>query len=101
MLTDLIIADSRDAFLRDGYFDPEAVIGFFVQQIHAAVAAGYAGLRIFGDTIWAARGSFGSERLIEDEAKLNYRVDCEPATIMCPYQRRLFPASVLRQSPLH
>jgi hypothetical protein len=40
VLTDLIIVDSRDIFLRDGYFDPDAIIGFFVQQIHAAVAAG-------------------------------------------------------------
>ena len=59
-LTDLVTVDSRDTFLRDGYFDPEAVIGFFVQQTHAAVAAGYAGLPIFGDTIGWPEAALGA-----------------------------------------
>lgn len=92
----LLFATKREAYLRSGSFDPEAMVSFFDQAAREAVAAGRSGFRIAAEMTWALGTECGCERLIEYEARLNHFFPGSHASAVCQYNRKRFGAGVIR-----
>ena len=91
----LSLATKRDAYLRHGHFDPDAMIHYLEETTDAAIAAGFSALRVTGEMTWALGNAPGAERLIEYESKLAHFFDRKPCVALCQYNHRRFPAEVL------
>ena len=91
----LLILTADDVYLREGIFDPDAVIGVLHTETEKALAEGYRALRVSGEMTWVLRGPAGSERLIEYETKLNDFFPGSKCMAICQYDRRRFEPSVL------
>ncbi|MHB1190545.1 MAG: MEDS domain-containing protein [Armatimonadota bacterium] len=91
----LAVVSKRDAYLREGYFDPDHMIDFLKESTDAAKAAGYSALRATGEMTWMLGGEPGVERLIEYEAKLNYFFPKYDALAICQYNRSRFSPELL------
>ncbi len=91
----LVIAGKRDAYLKQGYFDPDWMIGFLAESTRAAKAAGFTALRVTGEMTWQLGGDPGVERLIEYEAKLNRFFPEHDALAICQYNRARFSPEII------
>jgi hypothetical protein len=92
----LVILTAKDAYLREGEFDPEKMIALVREQTDQALAEGYPALRATGEMTWALAGEPGSERLIEYESKLNQLFfPGSKCYAICQYDRRRFDAEML------
>jgi DNA-binding CsgD family transcriptional regulator/PAS domain-containing protein len=91
----LSILAAQDVYLKDGVFDPDAMIDLLRAETGQALAEGYSALRVTGEMSWALRGLPGSERLIEYEAKLNRFFPGSKCLAICQYDRRAFSAPLL------
>lgn len=89
------IASKKDAYLKQGRFDPEWMINFLKEATQSAVAEGYSALRVTGEMTWALGGDPGSERLIEYEARLNDFFPESRALAICQYNKKRFPAQII------
>jgi two-component system, chemotaxis family, sensor kinase Cph1 len=92
----LTIASKQDAYLKQGYFDPDWMIGFLKRATDEAKAAGFSGLRITGEMTWVLGGDSGTERLMEYEAKLNYFFPENDALAICQYNRNRFSPAIIK-----
>ncbi|HJU04691.1 MAG TPA: MEDS domain-containing protein [Nitrospiraceae bacterium] len=91
----LILLTKREAYLRSGMFDPEAMVNFLRRAVDQALAEGFSGFRVTGEMAWAWGPEAGCERLIEYEALLNKFFPAGRATAICQYNRRRFAPSVI------
>lgn len=99
----------EDVYLRDGVFDPDAMIALLSEETKRALAEGYAALRVTGEMSWVLRTlpSSGELRtpislLIEYEAKLNRFFPNSQCLAICQYDRRRFaPEWLLRVTHAH
>jgi len=87
--------DSRDAFLRDGVFDPRRMVALLRAAIEDALEDGYPGVRVTCEMTWALSHEAGSGRLAEFEANLNALFPVRRAIILCQYDTRSFPPEML------
>lgn len=92
----LLIISKQDVYLKQGYFDPEWMIGFLKQATDEAMAAGFAALRVTGEMTWVLDGDPGTERLMEYEAKLNYFFPKHAALAICQYNRHRFSPEIIK-----
>jgi hypothetical protein len=86
---------AKEAYLRDGQFDPDSMIQLLSDETDKALAEGYAALRATGEMTWALAGEPGSERLVEYEARVNELFARKPCYGLCQYDRRRFDADML------
>ncbi|CAG0958692.1 partial Sporulation kinase E, partial [Anaerolineae bacterium] len=91
----LSIVTRDDTYLREGVFDPDAMIAFLRSAMDSALAEGYPAIRASGEMTWALRGLPGSERLIEYEAKLNHFFPGSQFSALCQYDQRRFDPAIL------
>ena len=91
----LSILTADEAYLRDGAFDPDAMVALLRAETDRALADGYAALRVTGEMTWVLRGLPGSEALIEYESKLNEFFPGSKCLALCQYDRRRFEPGVL------
>lgn len=91
----LVIMTAKDAYLRDGQFDPDRMIDLLSEETDKAIAEGYAALRATGEMTWALAGEPGSERLVEYEARVNELFARKPCYGLCQYDRRRFDSEML------
>jgi hypothetical protein len=91
----LLIVTAKEAYLKDGQFDPEKMIALLGQETDKALAEGYAALRATGEMTWALAGEPGSERLVEYESRLNDFFPTKKCYAVCQYDRRRFDAEML------
>ncbi len=91
----LSIITKREAYLRNGYFDPDEMIQFLIDTIAQAKNEGYGTLRVTGEMTWMLGGEPGTDRLIEYEAKLNKTFSTEECLALCQYNRNRFSPSIL------
>ncbi len=91
----LSILTVGDAYMREGEFDPDGMIGLLRAEAELAVSQGYPALRVTGEMSWALRGLPGSEKLIEYEAKLNRFFPGSRCLAICQYDGRRFGPHVL------
>jgi hypothetical protein len=62
------IISKQEAYLKQGYFDPDWTIVFLKNATDEAKAAGFSALRATGEMTWNLGGDPGTERLMEHEA---------------------------------
>lgn len=92
----LAILSKQDAYLQQGYFDPDWMIGFLQRATDEAKAEGFSALRVTGEMTWMLGGDPGTERLLEYEAKLNYFLPQNDALVLCQYNRSRFSPEVIK-----
>lgn len=91
----LVIMTAKEAYLKDGQFDPDRMIALLSEETDKALAEGYTALRATGEMTWALAGEPGSERLIEYEARINDLFATKPCYGLCQYDQRRFDAEML------
>ncbi|MFA6407751.1 MAG: PAS domain S-box protein [Candidatus Paceibacterota bacterium] len=91
----LSIISKKDAYLKNGYFDPDEMIAFLKESTDAAKKEGYVALRATGEMTWMLGNEKGNERLLEYEAKLNRFFPKNDALAICQYNHRRFPEEIL------
>lgn len=91
----LTIMTRKDAYMKGGVFDPDAMIRLLESETDKAIKEGYFALRITGEMTWALRGLPGSERLIEYESKLNHFFPNNKCLAICQYDRKRFDPQIL------
>lgn len=92
----LAVISKQDAYVKEGYFDPELMIAFLKRSTDEAKAAGFTALRATGEMTWMLAGDPGAERLMEYEAKLNYFFPDNDALAICQYNRARFTPAVIK-----
>lgn len=93
----LATATKREAYLRQGRFDPDGMIRFLGEAIDSAKDAGFSALRVTGEMTWALGGEPGVERLMEYEAKLNHFLPENDGVAICEYNRKRFPPELVKE----
>jgi hypothetical protein len=91
----LVIVTAKEAYLRDGQFEPDRMIQLLREETEKALAEGYAAMRATGEMTWALAGEPGSERLVEYESLLNNFFPGSKCYAVCQYDRRRFDAEML------
>jgi len=92
----LAVISKQEAYLKQGYFDPDWMIDFLKRTTDEARAMGYSALRVTGEMTWVLGGDPGVERLLEYEAKLNYFFPDHDALAICQYNRTRFSPAVIK-----
>ncbi len=92
----LAIVTKYDAYLKNGDFDPDWMIGFLAEAVEDAKKQGFHAVRASGEMTWAL-GPAGdaNNRLIEYECKLNRFFPGYDMGGICQYNRRRFRPETL------
>lgn len=92
----LAIVTKHDAYLKNGDFDPDWMIGFLVEAVENAKKEGFQSVRASGEMTWAL-GPAGDahNRLVEYECKLNKFFAGYDMGGICQYNRRRFRPETL------
>lgn len=92
----LAIITKHDAYLKQGDFDPDWMIGFLAKAVEDAKKEGFRAVRASGEMTWAL-GPAGeaNPRLIEYECKLNTFFAGYDMGGICQYNRRRFRPETL------
>ncbi len=85
----------EETYMREGFFDPDRMMGSLKTETDLALAQGYSGLRVTGDMSWALKTPPGSEHIIKYEARLNEFFPGSKCIGICQYDKRLFPPPLL------
>lgn len=85
----------EDAYLRDGYFDPDKMIGLLKEAENASIRDGFTGLRATGEMTWIFSKLPGTEKLIEYESKLNLFFPGSRSRAICQYDENRFDEDIL------
>ena len=80
-----------------GYFDPEYMIRLLKVAAEAAIADGFASLRVASEMSWLLARDGGIERLNDFEAMLNYFFPQYPALGICQYDLRRFHPETVKE----
>jgi len=77
------IVSARDWYLQGGTFDLKRVIGGWHEQLARALAGGFAGVRVTGDTAWLEKKDW--KDFCEYEEALNESVANQHLAVLCTY----------------
>ena len=91
-----LLATSRETYLRNGTFNPDAMIRLLDGSQREALTDGCSGLRITGEMTWALGSDVWSERVVEYETKLNEFFPHSRSHAICQYNRSRFSPAVIR-----
>ncbi len=91
----LELLTKEEAYLKNGYFDPDKMIELLKINEKKALDNGFAGLRVTGEMTWVLTKLPGVERLIEYEAKLNYFFPESKCIALCQYNEKKFEPEIL------
>ncbi|MFO7953147.1 MAG: PAS domain S-box protein [Bacillota bacterium] len=93
----LSVVHERDTYTREGFFDPDLIIAFLIEETEKALREGYSALRVTGEMSWVLRGYSGAERVLEYEAKLNKDLfPMYPCVALCQYDRWKFDPETIK-----
>jgi len=85
----------EQAYLQDGRFDPDRMIGLLRAETDRALGQGYPAMRFKGETSWLHRDVAGAGRMIEYESRLSEFFPGSKCVAICPYDRRRFQPAML------
>lgn len=92
----LSIHSKADTYLRTGAFDRHEMLEFWEETLaEARDRKGYTGIRAAAEMSWALDEGEDLDRLVQYEAMLNTIYDGEDYVVLCQYNRKRFPDSVL------
>ncbi len=90
-----VVLMSEEAYLKNGYFDPDRMIQLLREAEKEAIKEGYSGLRGTGEMTWFFTELPGVEKLIEYEAKLNEFFPKSKCIAVCQYNENKFDTEML------
>lgn len=93
-----LVLSSDRSHLRDGRFDPQAMVDGLSASIDQAVRDGYQGLCATGDMRWELGADENFDRLLEYEARLEQVFRDKPLRGICQYHRGMVPARAVRDA---
>lgn len=91
----LSVVTKKDAYLRNGYFDPDEMIQFLTDATAQAKKEGFSAFRVTGEMTWMLGDEPGSDRSIEYETKLNQFLPKNDCLALCQYNRNRFQSKIL------
>lgn len=93
-----------DAYLSDGTFDQDRMLGAIDAVIAAGHEAGYERMRIMGNMGWTLRGAPGTDEVIEFESRVNEVLSRTRQLAVCVYDLSKISGAlmmdILRSHPL-
>jgi polyhydroxyalkanoate synthesis regulator phasin len=92
----LAVITKKEAYLKEGYFDPDLMIRFWKESLELAKGQGYKALRVTGETAWMLGAGIGIDRVMEYESKLNCYFPEMDILAVCQYNRSLFTPEFIR-----
>lgn len=92
----LVVVTKKEVYHKEGYFDPDLMIGFLKKSADAAKIQGFKALRVTGEMTWSLGSGIGVDRLMEYEAKLNRLFPDADVLAICQYNRTRFSPEVIR-----
>lgn len=92
----LDLRTKEQACLKRGSFDPDRMLSFWEEAAERATDEGFSALRAVGEADWIVSGGLGLERWMEYESQLTDRLSAHRGTVLCTYDRRLFPPQLIR-----
>ena len=92
---DITFLRRDEAYLRDGCFNADRMLGFIRQGEQKALADGYAGLTATGEMSWQKTDAPGTDQLMEYEARLNDLYPESNPTLLCQYEEPAFDHTTL------
>jgi MEDS: MEthanogen/methylotroph, DcmR Sensory domain len=92
----LSVVTKHDTYLRQGIFDPKAMIADLDRDVRFALQHGFSGLRVTGEMSWALDLPSALSRLCEYEQEL-YRHWPTQLAGLCQYNETLFPSDVIER----
>ncbi|MGE5499039.1 MAG: MEDS domain-containing protein, partial [Syntrophothermus sp.] len=92
----LVIIGKDESYLRLGYFDPDWMMKFLVEQVNAAKDEGFAALRVTGEASWALGDNIMTRQLIEYESKVNTVLQDIEVSALCQYNKKHFTPDIVK-----
>ena len=93
----LTVIPADEAYTAGGYFEADRMLGTLDRAAGHAVSAGFDGFFACGELTWLAKGVPGVDRVLEYEYRINEVESLKPAAVLCIYDGRTLPASVVRE----
>jgi PAS domain S-box-containing protein len=81
----LVLVTARELFVRDGHFDPPAMLALHKTASQRARSSGFSALRIAGEMNWVLGADIGSQHFFEFEALLNETLPAMGGAGACMY----------------
>jgi hypothetical protein len=91
----LMLLTFEDAYLKDGYFSVERMLGVVEDALEGARTGKFGALRGFGEMDWALSGLPGTEELVEYESRVNAIIARFDSPLVCIYDVNKFSGRVL------
>jgi len=91
----LVLISSKEAHLKSGRFDCEAMLALLNDAVEQALNDGFKGLRAAGEMTWILSGAPGSNEALEYEALMNEFYPKSRALGLCLYNRSRFEPDIL------
>ncbi|WP_339103801.1 MEDS domain-containing protein [Haloterrigena salinisoli] len=92
----LSVPTPADTYRQTGEFDRATMLSFWEESLEQATDVdGYTGLRAAAEMTWALDGETSADELVEYEAALNSLYQDDDYVVMCQYNRKRFPSSVI------
>jgi hypothetical protein len=82
----------------DWYSTPTGALRRYQAFLNSSLEAGAPWVRIIGEPIWAGRSASEARAWCRYEAMLNLAFAAEPATVVCPYDKRTVGDDVIRHA---
>lgn len=92
----LSVVTKYDTYLRNGIFDPKAMIADLDRDVRFALQQGFVGLRITGEMSWALDLPSALGRVCEYEQELHRHWPTQLGGL-CQYDESLFPNDVIEK----
>jgi PAS domain S-box-containing protein len=80
-----------DWYLHNGYYEPERVIQGWLEKLEQALAKGYAGMRVSGDTSWVHQDQWRG--FCEYEKQFDAVIAHQQMIVLCTYPLTTSPAA--------
>jgi len=91
----LVLIDERQAYLKNGPFDPEWMLNFWRESSAAAIGEGFSAFRAAAETDWLRRSIQTAAQWIDYENKFNRAVSGPNCYVLCQYDRLLHSPEVI------
>lgn len=91
----LLLLDSKEIFLHNGYFDPGDTISCMRSLVDKTLNEGYPALRMVCEMSWAPGFIDGADKLLEYESKLRDLSRKSKLVSICQFDQRIFETRIL------
>lgn len=90
-----VFLTKNESYVKDGDFDPDAMITILKKNEADALQKGYAGLRVTGEMTWVLGSETYERKVIEYENKLNTVIPNSKISAICQYNENKFNQKTL------